>query len=85
MKWLRFRVGGRERFGVLDGEKVQAYEGEMFGEKHASGEEFAVDAIEWLTPAQPAKMILSRPMRSDSHPKKMKNGVPSTREMAIKV
>lgn len=57
MKWLRFRAGGRERFGVLAGDKVQAHEGEMFGEKHASGEEFAVDAIEWLTPSQPSKMI----------------------------
>ena len=57
MKWLRFRAGGRERFGVLTGDKVQAHEGEMFGEKRASGEEFAVDAIEWLTPSQPSKMI----------------------------
>jgi len=57
MKWLRFRVGGRERFGVLAGDKVQAYEGGMFGEKRPSGEEFAVDAIEWLTPTEPSKMI----------------------------
>jgi GST-like protein len=33
------------------------HEGEMFGEKQASGEEFAVDAIEWLTPTRPSKMI----------------------------
>ena len=57
MKWLRFRTGGRERFGVLAGDKVPAHEGEMFGEKRASGEEFAVDEIEWLTPSQPGKMI----------------------------
>ncbi len=57
MKWLRFRTGGRERFGVLAGDSVQAYEGDMFGDKRASGEEFAVDAIEWLTPTQPSKMI----------------------------
>ena len=57
MKLLRFRAGGRERFGVLAGDKVQAYEGEMFGEKQAGGEEFAVDAIEWLTPTRPSKMI----------------------------
>ena len=57
MKWLRFRAGGRERFGVLAGDKVQAYEGEMFGETQASEEEFAVDAIEWLTPTRPSKMI----------------------------
>lgn len=57
MKWLRFRAGGRERFGVLAGDKVQAYEGNMFGDKRASGEEFAVGAIEWMTPTQPSKMI----------------------------
>jgi 2-keto-4-pentenoate hydratase/2-oxohepta-3-ene-1,7-dioic acid hydratase in catechol pathway len=50
-------AGGVERFGVLAGDKVQAYEGEMFSEKRASGEEFAVDAIEWLTPTRPSKMI----------------------------
>ena len=60
MKWLRFRAGGRERFGALAGDKVQAYEGEMFGEKRASGEEFAVDAIEWLTPSQPGKRAVTR-------------------------
>lgn len=57
MKWLRFRAGGSERFGVLAGDKVQAWQGDMFGDKAASGEEFALDAIEWLTPTQPAKMI----------------------------
>jgi 2-keto-4-pentenoate hydratase/2-oxohepta-3-ene-1,7-dioic acid hydratase in catechol pathway len=57
MKWLRFRIGGRERFGVLAGDRVQAYEGEMFGKKRATGEEFAIDAIEWLTPTEPSKMI----------------------------
>ena len=28
MKWLRFRTGGRECFGILAGDKVQVYEGE---------------------------------------------------------
>ena len=32
MKWMRFRAGGVERFGVLAGDKVQAWQGEMFGE-----------------------------------------------------
>ncbi len=31
MKWLRFRAGSRERFGVLAGDMVQAYEGELLG------------------------------------------------------
>jgi 2-keto-4-pentenoate hydratase/2-oxohepta-3-ene-1,7-dioic acid hydratase in catechol pathway len=57
MKWLRFRVGGKEGFGVLAGDTVQAYTGDMFGSSQPSGEEFAVDAIEWLTPTQPSKMI----------------------------
>jgi 2-keto-4-pentenoate hydratase/2-oxohepta-3-ene-1,7-dioic acid hydratase in catechol pathway len=57
MKWLRFRHGGTVRFGVLDGDKVLAYAGDMFGSKQPSGEEFAVDSIEWLTPTQPSKMI----------------------------
>ena len=57
MKWLRFRAGGRERFGVLAGDRVQAWDGDMFGAKQPNGEEFTVEAIEWLTPTQPSKMI----------------------------
>ncbi|NJD35167.1 MAG: DUF2437 domain-containing protein [Betaproteobacteria bacterium] len=57
MKWLRFRQGGTVRFGVLAGDRVREYCGDMFGEKQPSGEEFAVDAIEWLTPTLPSKMI----------------------------
>ena len=57
MKWLRFKQGGTVRFGVLEGDKVRAYSGDMFGANQPSGEEFAVDAIEWLTPSEPSKMI----------------------------
>lgn len=57
MKWLRFRVGGVEHFGVLAGGRVQAYAGDMFGANQPTTEEFAVDAIEWLTPTEPGKMI----------------------------
>lgn len=57
MKWLRFRHGGQEGFGTLDGDTVAAHRGELFGANEPSGVRLAVAEIEWLTPCRPAKMI----------------------------
>lgn len=57
MKWLRFRHGGQEGFGTLDGEQVVLHRGEMFGANEPTGERVAVADIEWLTPCVPGKML----------------------------
>lgn len=57
MKWLRFRHGGEEGFGTLDGDAVVVHRGEPFGEHAPSGTRLALADIEWLTPCRPAKMI----------------------------
>jgi 2-keto-4-pentenoate hydratase/2-oxohepta-3-ene-1,7-dioic acid hydratase in catechol pathway len=57
MKWLRFREGAREGFGVLDGHEVRVFQGDMFGTPQPTGERLAMTGLEWLTPCLPGKMI----------------------------
>lgn len=57
MKWLRFRHGGREGFGVLDGDSVVVHEGDMFDRPQPSGERIASAQLAWLTPCTPSKII----------------------------
>ena len=57
MKWLRFRHHGADAFGRLDGEQVHVHEGDLFAEPRATGERVNVDAIEWLAPCRPSKVI----------------------------
>lgn len=57
MKWLRFRHGGREAFGMLDGDCARVHRGDMFDNPVPTGELIALNEIEWLTPCKPSKMI----------------------------
>ena len=57
MKWLRFRHAGDEGFGTLEGEQIAVHRGTLFGASEATGERIAVEAIEWLTPCQPTKVL----------------------------
>lgn len=54
---MRFRRAGKTGFGTLDGEEVVVRDGDMFGENAPTGERLLADAIEWLTPSQPSKLI----------------------------
>ena len=57
MKWMRCRHGGRELFGVLEGDSLAVHEGELFGEHRPSGERVPVAGVEWLMPCRPGKML----------------------------
>ena len=57
MKWMRFKHGSREGFGVLHGDAVQVYEGDLFNRPTVTSEHLALGDIEWLIPCQPSKMI----------------------------
>ena len=57
MKWLRFEAGGREGFGVLDGETVQVHRGDLFGAHEPTGETLPVADITWLAPCEPRRII----------------------------
>jgi 2-keto-4-pentenoate hydratase/2-oxohepta-3-ene-1,7-dioic acid hydratase in catechol pathway len=57
MKWLRFVHGGREAFGVLEGDEIAVHHGDLFASPQPTGERIAVAGIEWLTPCRPTKML----------------------------
>ena len=57
MKWLRFRHGTREAFGALARDTVQVFEGDLFDHPQPTDEHIAIEAVEWLTPCRPGKMI----------------------------
>jgi len=57
MKWLRFRYAGRTGFGSLDGAHVQVHAGSMFDSPQPTDERLPLEAIEWLVPCTPSKLI----------------------------
>ncbi len=57
MKWLRFAHEGKTGFGILDGDAVVVYEGDLFGAATPTGERMGIGSIQWLTPCLPGKMI----------------------------
>lgn len=56
-RWLRFRHAGKTGFGVLHGNTVHEWQGDMFGQCTPTGAIFTVAEIELLTPTQPTKVI----------------------------
>lgn len=55
--WLRCAHGSRSLFGELIGDRVHVYNGALFGEKTATGEDIALSAVKLLTPCQPGKLL----------------------------
>ena len=57
MKWLRFRHGGAEGFGVLAGDMVQVHEGSMFDLSRSTGANLALAEVDILAPCRPGKIV----------------------------
>lgn len=57
MLWMRFRHGGKDGFGLYDGDTVQVCSGDLFHNPNPTGERLAVADLQWLPPCQPAKII----------------------------
>jgi 2-keto-4-pentenoate hydratase/2-oxohepta-3-ene-1,7-dioic acid hydratase in catechol pathway len=55
--WMRFKHAGREGFGVLNGNTVHEWRGDMFGECEATGTIIALAEVQPLTPTRPSKVI----------------------------
>jgi 2-keto-4-pentenoate hydratase/2-oxohepta-3-ene-1,7-dioic acid hydratase in catechol pathway len=56
--WARFRVAdGRIGFGLLQGESIAEYSGELFGECQPSGAQIALSQCALLAPCLPSKII----------------------------
>ena len=55
--WIRFLHEQTERFGVLEGEKISVFEGDMFAECRSTGQTLGLDEVSILPPSKPSKMI----------------------------
>jgi 2-keto-4-pentenoate hydratase/2-oxohepta-3-ene-1,7-dioic acid hydratase in catechol pathway len=55
--WIRFLHEQTERFGVLEGQKISVFEGDMFAECRSTGQTLGLDEVSILPPSKPSKMI----------------------------
>jgi 2-keto-4-pentenoate hydratase/2-oxohepta-3-ene-1,7-dioic acid hydratase in catechol pathway len=57
-RWARFQSqGALAGFGILDGDRIAEYAGDMFAEPRATGKTIELDACTLLAPCVPTKMI----------------------------
>ena len=75
--WARFRDGGQERFGVIEGDQVRPYCGDMFGECVADGPPRALTDIELTPPCNPTTFI---GLWNNFHALAAKSGQPEPQE-----
>ncbi len=57
MKWMRYSHRGTVGFGVLDGERVQPHDGDLFDRPVPAGEAIDVHQVTWLPPCRPTKIV----------------------------
>jgi len=66
MLFLRYRHGDAEGYAVLEGDRVQPIEGDLFGDHAPRGEALPLDAVRVLAPLRPGK-ILAAAVNYPSH------------------
>ncbi|MCH8815758.1 MAG: fumarylacetoacetate hydrolase family protein [Chloroflexi bacterium] len=65
-RFVRFRQGGSESYGVLDGDSLRALRGDLFGDNDLTGPDIAVSDVTILPPVRPWK-ILAAAVNYQSH------------------
>jgi 2-keto-4-pentenoate hydratase/2-oxohepta-3-ene-1,7-dioic acid hydratase in catechol pathway len=55
-KWARFTFDKKSEFGLLDGDEIIVYHGDMFGEKHATGKRVSLSEVQLQIPCVPTKI-----------------------------
>ncbi len=64
-KFARFRAGGRVAYGLVTGETIAEFDGNLFGARKANGKTHKLSAVELLYPVEPSKVLaLARNYRS---------------------
>jgi len=57
MKWMRFVRQGGTGFGVVDGDRVRRYDGDLFDAPVPTDETLDVATLDWLPPCRPGKIV----------------------------
>lgn len=55
--WLRFESSEGAGFGTLDGERIEEYQGDLFGSPGRTGRRFALADVKITLPCHPAKFL----------------------------
>lgn len=64
-KFARFRAGGRTAYGLVTGETIAEFDGNLFGARKPNGRTHKLSAVELLYPVEPTKVLaLARNYRS---------------------
>ena len=53
MKWMRFTAAGKTSFGIVEGDEVEAVEGDPFTDYRRTGERLALDDVKFEVPFEP--------------------------------
>jgi 2-keto-4-pentenoate hydratase/2-oxohepta-3-ene-1,7-dioic acid hydratase in catechol pathway len=75
MKLIRFQLGDRVGYGLIEGETVKAVDGDPFGEHHVGAAVGRRDEVRLLPPVQPTKIVCVGRNYS-AHAAEMKADVP---------
>ncbi len=55
--WIRFLHERDERFGVLEGENIELFQGDMFEDPRSTGHTVGLEEVSLLPPTRPTKMV----------------------------
>ena len=53
--WVRFKHEGKTSFGTLQDEQITVHEGDLFDQPKGTSERVPLEAVELLTPTEPAR------------------------------
>lgn len=57
VKYCRFRVGKTTAYGVVDGDRVQQLQGDLFRKHELTGKTYKLAEVELLVPVRPSKVL----------------------------
>jgi hypothetical protein len=56
-RFVRFRMGSADSYGILDGETIHAIRGDLFGRHKETGAKHKLGDVKLLAPCTPSKVL----------------------------
>ena len=81
-KYARFRAGGRTAYGVVEGESISEFDGNLFGARKPNGKTHKLSAVQLLYPVEPTK-VLAMARNYRSHIQSSKSAAPEPKRPEI--
>jgi len=83
MRIVRFTVGGKVEYGILDGKSIQAIEGEPFGYIQPAERGYQLSEVRLLSPSTPSK-IVALGLNYRSHARELNSPLPNVPLLFLK-